>query len=250
MILVLTYHKVLRDAGPKPAFYTITGKHLEAQLEELARSGISPLSPEDLLAYPARREPAYVLSFDDGTVDHYEVVLPLLTQYRLKAMFFVPTARLNRTGYLTSGQAAELSRVGHTLGLHGHEHRRLDRLQEEDIRVQMEASRRVLTELEGRPPVFFAPVGGYIDRRVQRLALEAGARVIRTMRWGYNRRLKPSAVECVPVNRFFTEKEFGRVLKFRNRSLDYALKQAAKKLIPGAAYERLRERVFGRGRRG
>jgi hypothetical protein len=106
-----------------------------------------------------------------------------------------------------------------------------------------------MTELAGRPPVFFAPVGGYIDRRVRRVALEAGARVIRTMRWGYNKRLKLAAVECIPVNRFFTEQQFQRVLKFRNQSLVFAFKQTAKKLIPGAAYERLRERFLGLGRR-
>ena len=250
MILVLTYHKVLRDPGPKPEFYTISGEQLEQQLERLARSGIRPLSPEDFPAYQPRREPSYALSFDDGTKDHHEVVLPLLMRFQVKAVFFVPTARLNRAGYLTSEQAREMSQAGHTLGLHGHEHRRLDRLQEEDIRVQMEVSRGALTELAGSPPIFFAPVGGYIDRRVGRIALEAGARVIRTMRWGYNRRLNLSAVECVPVNRFFTDAEFERVLRFRNQSLVYAFKQVTKKVLPGRVYGRLREGLFKMRKRG
>src|SRR5208282_5965625 len=162
-----------------------------------------------------------LLSFDDGTLDHFEVVLPILEQHHLRAVFFVPTAKLNCPGYLTSSQAEELSRAGHTLGLHGHEHLRLDRLTEEDVRVQMEISRRILGELSGSKAVMFAPVGGYLDRRVRAGALECGVQVIRTMRWGYNRRCDLTELECIPVNRFFTEAQFDRVLRFRNQSLAY-----------------------------
>ncbi len=244
MILVLTYHKVLREQEPKPEFYTITAEHLERQLELLARSGLHALTPEELSGGSIPEQPAYLLSFDDATVDHYEVVPPLLARYRLQGLFFAPTAKLNRPGYLSSKQAAELSRAGHVLGLHSHEHRRLDWLGEEDIRAQMERSRQILTELAGKSPTLFAPVGGFINRRVRALALEAGVRVIRTMRWGHNASLDLTSLDCIPVNRFFSDEEFGRVLKFRNRAALYTAKQLTKSLIPGATYEALRGLVF------
>jgi peptidoglycan/xylan/chitin deacetylase (PgdA/CDA1 family) len=244
MILILTYHKVLRDPGAKPEFYTITATHLERQLELLARSGFPALTPEQLAQGALPQWPAYLLTFDDATVDHYEVVAPLLARYHLRAVFFAPTAKLNRPGYLSAQQAATLSRAGHVLGLHSHEHRRLDRLGEEDIRAQMERSREILTELTGHPPVLFAPVGGFINRRVQAIAQETGVRLIRTMRWGYNGHPDPNALECVPINRFFTDEEFQRVLSFRNRSALYAAKQLTKTLVPGTAYEALRGLAF------
>jgi peptidoglycan/xylan/chitin deacetylase (PgdA/CDA1 family) len=249
MILVLTYHKVLRGPDPESGFYTIQAEHLERQLELLAQSGFHALSPEDLVDFAPQPGPAYLLSFDDGTQDHYEVVLPLLARRRCRAVFFAPTARLNRAGYLTSQQISELSRAGQTIGLHSHEHHRLDWLGEEDIRVQMQLSRQIVRDLTGASPVFFAPVGGYFDQRVRAIALESDIRVIRTMRWGYNQDPDFTALECVPVNRHFTDEEFRRVLEFRRRSALYAAKEVTKKIIPSRTYENLRTSLFGRLRR-
>jgi len=246
MILFLTYHKVLRGPEAKPEFYTTWAEQMERQLEMLARTGFHALCPAELLSVKANPLPSYILSFDDGTEDHHKVVLPLLARYNCRAIFFVPTAKLNRAGYLTTQQVSEISRAGHAIGGHSHEHSRLDRFVEEDIRVQMELSRQILGELMGTPPVFFAPPGGFIDARVSAIAFESGVRAIRTMRWGYNRQPNLAALDCIPVNRFFTDEDFGRILKFRkNRTLLYGAKEVTKKLLPAKAYETLRNRVFG-----
>src|SRR2546430_12138899 len=59
-----------------------------------------------------------------------------------------------------------------TLFRSGHEHRRLDEFGEEDIRVQMEVSRALIGDITGTPPIIFAPPGGYMNRRVQAIAME------------------------------------------------------------------------------
>jgi peptidoglycan/xylan/chitin deacetylase (PgdA/CDA1 family) len=174
-------------------------------------------------------------------VDHYDLVRPLLEKVGLKGIFFVPTAKLNRSGYVTSNMVRDMAKAGHTIGLHGHEHRRLDEFGEEDIRVQMEASRAMLEELTGTPPVIFAPPGGYMSRQVQFVALESGVQAIRTMRWGYNRQLDPAALECIPLNRNATEAGFRRVLEFRSQAFAYAAKQIARKVVPKSLYGPLRE---------
>jgi peptidoglycan/xylan/chitin deacetylase (PgdA/CDA1 family) len=249
MILVLTYHKVLQGSDPESEFYTIPAEQLERQLELLAQAGFQALAPAELLDLKPRSNPAYLLCFDDATADHYEVVLPLLARHRCRAVFFTPTAKLDRPGYLTSKQVAELSRAGQTIGAHSHEHRRLDWLGEEDIRVQMQLSHQILAGLVGAPPVFFAPPGGYFNLSVRDIALESGIRVIRVMRWGYNPMLDLAALECIPVNRHYTDAEFRRVLEFRRRPALYAVKEITKKLIPSRSYESLRKGLFGRWRR-
>ena len=246
MILVLTYHKVLRGPDPKSGFYTLQAGQLERHLELLAQSGLQALSPEKLVGFEPLSQPAYLLTFDDGTADHYEVVLPLLARYGCRAVFFVPTAKLDRAGYLTSKLVTELSRAGQTIGLHSHEHRRLDRLGEEDIRAQMQLSHRIIGDLTGERPVFFAPPGGYMNRRIRDIALETGVRVIRTTRWGYNQNPDLGALQCIQVTRHFTEAEFRRVLEFRRRSaVLYAAKEIIKKAIPSRTYESLRDMMFG-----
>jgi len=249
MILVLTYHKVLRGPDPESEFYTIRAEHLERQLESLAQGGFRALAPEELFDWKPRSDPAYLLSFDDGTADHYDIVLPLLAHHRCRAVFFAPTSKLDRAGYLTSKQVSELSRAGQTIGLHSHEHRRLDWLGEEDIRVQMQLSHQIVQDLTGAPPVFFAPPGGYFDLRIRDIALESGIRVIRTMRWGYNQIPDLAALECIPVNRHFTDEEFRRVLEFRRRPALYAAKEIIKKIVPSRTYQSLRACVFGHLRR-
>ena len=167
MILILTYHKVLGRPETKPDFYSIKADGLERQLGLLAESGFRPLQPEELLSYKPETKPAYLLSFDDGTRDHYEVVLPLLARYKSRGIFFVPTAKLDREGYLSSEAVQEMSRLGQAIGLHSHEHRRLDNLNEEDIRVQMQISQQTLEKLTGARPTLFAPPGGFINSRVR-----------------------------------------------------------------------------------
>ena len=245
MILVLTYHKVLHGPVPDSEFYTIQAEQLESHLELLTQSGLHALSPDKLAGFEPPSQGAYLLSFDDGTVDHYEVVLPLLARHKCCAVFFVPTAKLDRPGYLTSNRVTEMSTAGQTIGLHSHEHRRLDELGEEDIRVQMQLSRQIIGDLTGKRPDFFAPPGGYINRRVRDIALESGIRVTRTMRWGYNQKPDFAALECVPVNRHFTERKFRQVLEFRRDSaMLYAAKQIAKRMLPGRTYNSLRDIVF------
>ena len=254
MMLVLTYHKVAGRPQNADEFYTVTAEQLDRHLELLAQNGFQVVSPRGLLESnrsdqiggKGGKHPA-LLTFDDGTVDHYEVVQPLLERYGCRAVFFVPTSKLNRPGYVTSEQAAELNRAGNVLGLHSHEHCRLDWLPEEDIRVQMEVSRQKLADLVGERPVMFAPPGGFIDRRVRNICIETGVQLIRTMRWGYNRRLDKMALECVPVNRFVTENGFLKVLGFeRRQAWLYAAKEISKKMISARAYERLRGFVFKR----
>jgi peptidoglycan/xylan/chitin deacetylase (PgdA/CDA1 family) len=245
MILVLTYHKVVCGPSPDSEFYTIQAEQLERHLELLAQSGLHALSPDKLVGFEPPSPGAYILSFDDGTVDHYEVVLPVLARHRCGAVFFVPTAKLDQPGYLTSNRVTEMSRAGQTIGLHSHEHRRMDELGEEEVRRQMQLSHQIIVGLTGKQPAIFAPPGGYINRRVRDSALESGIRVIRTMRWGYNQNPNFSALECVPINRHLTEGKFRRVLEFRQGSaMLYATKQLAKSLLPSRTYNSLRDIVF------
>src|SRR4051812_26670587 len=165
MILVLTYHKVLRDPRSDPDLYTTSSDTFARHLDLLAESRIRPLGPAELAQWQAendRKEPACVLTFDDGTEDHFKNVLPLLERHRRQAVFFVPTSKIGREGYLRGDELKEMSRRGQTIGLHGHEHRRLDELGDEDIHVQMQLSMEQIQNLTGQRPRLFAPPGGFI----------------------------------------------------------------------------------------
>lgn len=244
MILFLTYHKVSGGNGGEPDFYTVSRDQLAGDLQALAAAGYQPLNVASLLEqndFPGRN---YVLSFDDGTLDHYEVVFPLLRERDCRAVFFVPTSRLDRPGYMASAHLREMAGAGQTIAFHSHDHKRLDTMTDGEMRDQMRKSRDIIGGITGVSPWIFAPVGGFITPHVREVAQGFGVRAIRTMRWGYNNTVDLTALETIPLNRHTTRREFHEILEaHQSRSL-YVGKQAMKALIPMRSYEQLRGLVF------
>jgi len=244
VILFLTYHKVVAAADRDPDFYTLSRDTFARQLRALAAAGKSPLDVAALLKPGHAAAARCFVSFDDGTQDHHEIVFPLLQQLGLRGVFFVPTAKLDKPGYLTGVQLRELANAGHTIGCHSHEHKRMDVMSNDEIQRQLETSRKILRDTTGVEPWIFAPPGGYMNSAVREAALRSGLRVIRTMRWGFNRRPDFAALETIPLNRHTDDREFQNLLEGRQSRLLYLGKQAAKALVPARAYERLRGWLF------
>lgn len=246
MILFLTYHRVLAtDAGPdRRDIYTVRASDFRAQLDALQAAGLAPQRPETLLSTPGPKERRCYLSFDDGTVDHAEVVLPELRARNWRAIFFVPTAKLDQPGRLSSAQVHQLLAEGHTLGCHGHEHRRMDTLGRVEMERQLDLALRTMQERFGVAAWIFAPPGGYLNPDLRAAALQRGLRVIRTMRWGVNRCLDLTALETVPIFGDTDVRRFAAVLAGQPSRGLYTLKQTVKALLPIRLYERLRALVF------
>lgn len=246
MILFLTYHRVCAGAAPSDSgdIYTVNAAQFAAHLDALAAAGLPAQPPETLLnpaGEPARR---CYLSFDDGTRDHAEVVLPELRARNWRAAFFVPTAKLDQPGRLSRAQLAQLIDAGHTIGCHGHEHRRMDTMQPDEMRQQLDTAVRTLRELTGTTPWIFAPPGGYLNAALRAAALERGLRVIRTMRWGFNLQPDLTALETVPIHRDTDARAFAAILAGRRPRGLYAAKETLKALLPIRLYERLRATAF------
>lgn len=244
MILFLTYHKVSGEAGGEPDFYTVSRDQLALELRALTDAGYQPLNVASLLEqneFPGRN---YLLSFDDGTLDHYTVTFPLLQERGCRAVFFVPTAKINRPGYVTTAHLREMAAAGQTIGFHSHDHKRLDIMTDSEMRYQMRKSRDILGGITGAPPWIFAPVGGFINRHLREVAKGFSVRAIRTMEWGYNETVDLTALETIPLNRHTTREKFREILAARRGRSMYVGKQAIKALLPPRAYERLRGLVF------
>lgn len=244
MILVLTYH-IIRAAGGllTSDFYTISETQLEKQLAAVRRAGRTCLNPAALLD-KGFSDRIFVLTFDDGTLDHFEVVAPVLEKADCRAVFFVPTSKIDRKGYLTHAQVRALSEQGHTIGVHSHDHRRLDQSTDSEIREQLKKSAGILQEITGRTTPFFAPPGGYINPRLHDVAVDLGFKVIRTMKWGYNKNLDLTALETIPINGNMGEDKFDKILQFREFGLMYAGKESLKAFLPMRTYELLRKLIF------
>jgi peptidoglycan/xylan/chitin deacetylase (PgdA/CDA1 family) len=199
---------------------------------------------QDLLQNRTPAQGSYVLSFDDGTSDHYDAVFPLLQKHGCQGIFFIPTVKLNKEGYVTNAQIQKLAAAGHMIGFHSHEHRRLDMLSAEEIHRQIVLSQTIITDITGTKPVIFSPPGGFMNESIRKIALEQGVQAIRTMRWGYNRNIDLTALETIPINRYTNEKRFLNILEGHNGQFLYNAKETLKRLVPLRSYERLRSILF------
>jgi peptidoglycan/xylan/chitin deacetylase (PgdA/CDA1 family) len=245
MRLIFTYHEVRDGASEGDAdFYAISPAQLSHHLATLAAQGRQSAALEELLAEKAPPEDRYIPTFDDGTADHYDVVFPLLEKNHCRASFFIPTAKLDKPGYLTRAQVKELAAAGHGIGSHSHEHQRMDILPDDEIRRQISLSQSIIAEITGVKPAAFVPPGGYINGQVRAAAAELGVRLIRTMRWGYNQKLDLLGLETIPINHYTDDEQFIKLLEPRGRSLLYTGKETLKRLLPMRGYEKLRRLAF------
>jgi len=247
MILILTYHKVTGSTvDVTNDFYTITRDALKSQLRTLQARGYHSLSLDKLVSNGAPPS-SCLLTFDDGTLDHYDIVLPLLDEHKFQGVFFVCTSKFDVPGYLSRAQIREIAQRGHIVASHSHQNRRLDLMTDEQIHERLALSRRLITEVIGSAPVIFAPPGGYINARVRAAVLASGIRLIRTMRWGYNDHLDLTALQCIPMNRHIGHRQFNDILDRRRivrLAMLYRTKEFAKWVLPYHLYREIR-RAFG-----
>lgn len=156
------------------------------------------LGPEELLAGEG---PGVLLTFDDGFANHAEVALPLLREHGAPAVFFVTTQHVEdprdwlpatrRTAAakpgtevahdLYDGMSRDQLRVAAadplvTIGSHTLRHPFLTRLDDAELRRELDASKSFLEQAAGRIVDLLAyPTGDY-DRRVAQAARAAGYR--------------------------------------------------------------------------
>lgn len=245
MILILTYHKVgASNVDDAEDFYTITCDVLESHLRALRIRGYHCLGVDELLSNAELPPNSCLLTFDDGTQDHYDVVLPLLEELKLQGVFFVCSGKFEAPGFLTRAQVREIAQRGHIIGCHGHHNHRIDHLPEKQLRERLALSRGVLTDVVGSPPLLFAPPGGYINARVRAAVLAHGMQIIRTMRWGYNDRVELASLQCVPMNRRIGPWQFNEILDRRGAlrlAALYRTKELVKCVLPSGLYYNVRQ---------
>ena len=140
---------------------------LERALEELT-------SPPDT----ARRRPAVVVTFDDGTDDFVDVAVPILLQQRIPVTLYLATAFVDE-GRAFSGGGRPASWSGLTdacatglvdIGSHTHRHRLLDRLPSVELADELDRSIELIGERLGRTAADFAYPKAVFGSRAEFLA--------------------------------------------------------------------------------
>jgi peptidoglycan/xylan/chitin deacetylase (PgdA/CDA1 family) len=122
------------------------------------------------------RRPAAVLTFDDGLLDNYSEVFPLLRQYGLPGMFFIPTALIGQRHTLSRSMIREMSDHGMMIGSHSVSHDKLPQCGTARMREELAESKTYLEDLTGRPCDDLAYPYGHYNEAVKDAARSAGYR--------------------------------------------------------------------------
>jgi len=205
-VVILLYHRI----GEGRSEIELPAQALERQLAFVAPDAITL---DEALAGRG----GVVVTFDDGTPDFYEAVLPLLVLHQVPALLYLATGGVGDAS-LTWGQLAEC--IGSelvTLGSHTHTHANLSEATQEIAENEMRRSKELIEDRLGVPCRHFAypwAVGGpAADRVARRLFVSAAWDAWRTNRAGH---VDPYRLGRVPILRsdgdfFFHRKAGGQL---------------------------------------
>jgi peptidoglycan/xylan/chitin deacetylase (PgdA/CDA1 family) len=228
-VVVLIYHRVGTGSGLE---LDLPVGLFEAQAEALAASGrVVPLGDAlTRLARPADRAEAarggdpVVLTFDDGTADFVDNVLPILERHGLPVTLYAATSFIDE-GRPFPGDGRPVSWQGLVdacatdlveVGSHTHGHVLLDRLPPAQVAGELDRSIELIGEHLGRRPLDFAypkavPGSATADHEVRRRFRSAAVAGTRPNTFGSTdlHRLARSPIQRSDGMRWFERKVGG-----------------------------------------
>jgi peptidoglycan/xylan/chitin deacetylase (PgdA/CDA1 family) len=169
---VLMYHYV---SLPPPGSdgirinLSIAPERFREHVDYLANNGYTTISMyelDDALVFgKALPSKSVILTFDDGYVDHYEQVLPLLKAYNMTGTFFIITqfADQNAPGYMSWEQIADMAAQGMSMESHTRTHPNLSNRDYDFLVYQILGSMESLSAHTGLPVRMFCFPGGNYD---------------------------------------------------------------------------------------
>ena len=186
--VALLYHNVTPESpqgSGGPEHFSVTTRAFRQQLNEIRRRGMQGCSIEDAVARGGSGRIA--ISFDDGDVGQFEQAFPALVELGMTATFFITTAWVGRSGYVTWEQLGEMKRAGMSIQSHTCTHPFLSELDEGALRDELRESKLELNRRLGQETTSIAFPGGDAPRaHLAHVLVELEYRVVGTSRWGTN----------------------------------------------------------------
>jgi peptidoglycan/xylan/chitin deacetylase (PgdA/CDA1 family) len=113
------------------------------------------------------RQPAIVLTFDDGHVSNYENALPILVDCGLTATFFVTAGLIGTGNTMNWSQIRALHSAGMEIGSHTVTHRPPALLSDAELRDELLESRRILEDGLGTDVLSISSPTGFFNPRMR-----------------------------------------------------------------------------------
>lgn len=188
---VIQYHKIdhpSRNSLVRGGF--TPPRRFEKQLTYLKRHGFVFYSASELIEF-YRREGSFpangiTVTLDDGWKDNYTHAFPILRRLGVKATIFLVPSCIGQSSSkaLAAGEGArehlsrdeiwEMSEAEIEFGSHSVNHTLLHQIPREEIRFEVEESKRQIEDLLQKPCRVFAYPAGYFTEEAEQIIQNAG----------------------------------------------------------------------------
>lgn len=212
----LCYHSIISSNRLEPTTpsTTITKLQFRNHLEWFRNSGFTVVSMNnalELLETGRAGEGKFLcLSFDDGSVDHYTVVWPILKEFGFPAHFFIVSQFIGRVissdangknlirEYMTEKELKEIIKQGGSIGSHSATHLDLTKLNANIVFRELQESKHEIELVINQPVTTFAyPYAAY-NRIVIESVMKAGYHYAFRINFGTVKLLSPNNRYSLP----------------------------------------------------
>jgi peptidoglycan/xylan/chitin deacetylase (PgdA/CDA1 family) len=177
---ILLYHYVeYVHNDPGKQNLNIPPNILTEQIETLKKDGYTFITPDDLISVLGKSDQLHqkvvILSFDDGYMDFYTDVFPILQKEQVKAVAYIVPNFLDRPNYLFTFQLKQIAKSPLVeIGAHTMDHLWLQDMSKEKAAYQIAQSKKQLQDLLHLPINSFAYPYGAFDSQAVQLVKDAG----------------------------------------------------------------------------
>lgn len=260
-MIILLYHNLETgiDTKKKKGFdyqiYTVNQKKFEGHMSYLKNQSYQTISLSDLIDVFCRKqsilpEKSIIITLDDGHISNYTLAYPILKKYRFKATFFVTAGWVGLPDYLSWKQIREMNDNGMEIGSHALTHPNLTELNPEQIKFELEKSKKILEDKLGKPINFLAIPGSHYNSKIKRIAREVGYLAVCTGGWKPGYRYNDLYdLKRLGIKGYISMSDFVSLLEIKGKACFYRhievfLKSLFKRILGIDRYRWIRNRWF------
>ncbi|GAV22121.1 polysaccharide deacetylase family protein [Carboxydothermus pertinax] len=167
---ILMYHIIGKPSGSWPELYVQPEVFLK-QLDWLKANGYHTVSLKDVYDYWYENKPLpskpIVLTFDDGNISAYNIVLPALKERGMRATFFIITGSFQKPTAVKPEMVKQLYAAGMEIGSHTVNHLDLTKISRKQLAYELKQSKLTLEKLLNAPVEFFCYPSGRVNTQVE-----------------------------------------------------------------------------------
>lgn len=167
---VLVYHLVSNNLFSSNTDLFVKPEEFEKQMELISKNGYTPIFADELSQAGNYKKPI-IITFDDGYIDNYENVFPIIKKYNIKITIFVITGMVNEKNHLTAEQISEMSDSGLvSIQSHTVTHRYMTKLDNSELITELEKSKEEIYKLTNKYPTAIAyPYGDINNETIEQV---------------------------------------------------------------------------------